>query len=260
MRVFESKRPLYQTVAEQLTAAIQDGTYPVGSMLPTEAELCQQFGVSRQTIREATRLLLQVGMISRHQGVGTRVERSAVAEHYEQRLGSLSDIWQYVKETRRSLLGIRDVAAADAGVPLPGDPQARWRVLEGLRFVGDETQPIAWTRVFVPPAYASVTEAPERDAVPIYSLIETHFGVKARSVRQQISAVAIPADIASHLRVPPGSLGLSMLRQYFSTEGECFEVSISIHPADRYQYTMQLDLAYAGAATPEAGEGQRRPG
>ena len=33
--VFEERRPLYQTVAEQLTTAIEQGTYPVGSMLPT---------------------------------------------------------------------------------------------------------------------------------------------------------------------------------------------------------------------------------
>ena len=65
LKVFEERRPLYQTVAEQLTSAIEQGRYPVGSMLPTEAELCTQFAVSRQTVREATRLLLQLGLVSR---------------------------------------------------------------------------------------------------------------------------------------------------------------------------------------------------
>ncbi|MBI5068263.1 MAG: GntR family transcriptional regulator [Deltaproteobacteria bacterium] len=258
MRVFEAKRPLYQTVAEQLTAAIQAGTYPVGSMLPPEAELCQQFNVSRQTVREATRLLLQLGLVSRHQGVGTRVERQSVAEHYEQRLGSLPDIWQYVKETKRTLLKLTDVAAADAEVALPGDPKVRWRLMEGLRFLEDQARPIAWTQIYVRPAYAAVTEAKERDAVPIYSLIESRFGIKTRSVRQEISAVAIAARVATHLRVPAGSPGLSVLRQYRSTQDEVFEVSLSLHPADRYQYTMQLDLAYAGTQAPEPAPDARK--
>ncbi len=245
LSVFEDKRPLYQTVAEQLSAAIQDGTYPVGSMLPTEAELCTRFGVSRQTIREATRLLLQLGLVSRHQGVGTRVERAQVAETYVQRLGALPDIWQYVKETRRKVLRVADVPARQAAVPLPGDPGESWRMIEGLRFVGDESKPIAWTQIYVFPAYAAVSEAEERDAVPIYSLIEQRYGIKTRTVRQEISAVAISGEMATTLRVPAGSPGLSVLRQYYSTQNEIFEVTLSVHPADRYHYTMQLDLSLA---------------
>lgn len=251
MKVFEDKRPLYQSVAEQLSTAIQDGTYPVGSMLPTESELCTRFDVSRQTIREATRLLLQLGLVSRHQGVGTRVERATVGEHYVQRLERLPDILQYVKQTRRKVLKIEDVPARAARIPLPGDPAARWRVLEGLRFVGDETQPLAWTLVHVHPAYASVMDDEDRDAVPIYSIIERRFGLKTRSVRQEISAVAITPDVAALLRVQAGSPGLSLVRQYLSTQDEIFEVTISVHPADRYQYTMQLDLAFSGESGPD---------
>lgn len=243
LSVFEDKRPLYQTVAEELSKAIEDGTYAVGTMLPTEAELCARFGVSRQTIREATRLLLQVGLVSRHQGVGTRVERATVAEAYVQRLGALPDIWQYVKETRRKVLRVADVPAARAKVPLPGDAAQKWRVLEGLRFAGDEAKPIAWTAIYVHPAYAAVTDAKDRDAVPIYSLVERRFGIKTQTVRQEIRAVAIAGEMAGLLRVAPGSPGLSVQRQYFSTQNEIFEVSVSVHPADRYHYTMQLDLS-----------------
>lgn len=245
LKVFEEKRPLYQTVAEQLTAAIEEGRYPVGSMLPTEAELCTHFGVSRQTVREATRLLLQLGLVSRHQGVGTRVERATVAEHYVQRLTSPADITQYVNETRRKNLRITDVRAVNAKVTLPGDPNARWRMIEALRFVADEKHPIAWTQIYVRPDYAAVTDEKDRDLVPTYALIERRFGIRALTVRQEISAVAIASEVASHLRVPASSPGLSILRSYLSTANEIFEVALSIHPADRYKYTMQLDLAYS---------------
>ena len=243
--VFEERRPLYQTVAEQLTTAIEQGTYPVGSMLPTEAELCERFGVSRQTVREATRLLLQLGLVSRHQGVGTRVERATVAEHYVQRLATPADITQYVNETRRKVLRVADLRAASAKVPLPGEKDARWRVIEALRFVADEKRPIAWTQIHVHPKYAGVTEEKDRETVPTYALVERRFGIRAKSVRQEIGAVAIPSEIANHLRVTAGSPGLSVLRSYISTADEIFEVAYSIHPADRYKYTMQLDLAFS---------------
>jgi DNA-binding GntR family transcriptional regulator len=144
-------------------------------------------------------------------------------------------------------LRLDDVPARDAKVPLPGDPAQRWRMIEGLRFAGTDPKPIAWTQIYVPPAYASVTESEERDSVPIYALVEKRFGIKTRTVRQEISAVAITGDMAADLRVANGSPGLSVLRQYVSTQNEIFEVTVSVHPADRYHYTMQLDLSYAPA-------------
>lgn len=253
LSVFEDKRPLYQTVAEQLSSAIRDGTYPVGSMLPPEGDLCAKFGVSRQTIREATRLLLQIGLVSRHQGVGTRVERATVAETYVQRLGALPDLWQYVKETRRKILRIADVPASRAKVDVPGDPDQLWRFLEGLRFAADEEKAIAWTQIYVPRAYAAVMDEAQRsELVPVYSLVERTFGIKTLSVKQEIRAVAITGEMAVLLKVKGGSPGLAVHRQYISTQNETFEVSVSIHPADRYHYSMQLDLSYASPGSPEA--------
>ena len=245
MSLFAEKRPRYHTVADALSDAIQSGVYPVGSMLPTEAKLCEQFGFSRQTIREATRLLVGLGILSRHQGVGTRVERDAVAQEYVQRLQKISDIWQYVEETRRKVLRVTDVVASKARVVLPGDQTRKWRMLEGLRFVGDERKPIAWTQVYVAPEYAAVTDAKNRDRVPIFSLIEKRYGVKVQRIRQEISAVSVAPDIATPLRVAARSVGLSVVREYVSTQNVVFEVTFSVHPADRYHYTMQLDLAYA---------------
>ena len=62
-------------------------------------------------------------------------------------------------------------------------------------------------------------------------------------VEQRISAVAIPADIAASLRTGPGSAALLVRRRYFAGDGEPIEVSLSIHPADRYAYTQRLTRA-----------------
>ena len=242
VRFFEEKRPLYQRVAERVSNDIRQGVYEVGALLPTEADLCAQFKVSRQTVREAIRLLSELGLVSRHQGIGTRVQRDSVVEAYVQRLGNLSDLWQYVKETHRKVLRVVEVVAAEARVALPGDPKTKWRMLEGLRFVESEKKPIAWTQVYVLPAYAAVTLAKDRDRFPIYSLIEKRYGLKARTVRQEITGVSIDKDVAALLCVAPKSVGLSVQRKYFSMAEEVFEVTISIHPADRYRHTMQLNL------------------
>ncbi|WP_149808438.1 winged helix-turn-helix domain-containing protein, partial [Salmonella enterica] len=55
----------YATVAKDLMAGIANGRYPVGSLLPTEHELCDLYGVSRHTVRAAIDQLLGQGLVSR---------------------------------------------------------------------------------------------------------------------------------------------------------------------------------------------------
>ncbi len=63
--------PKYQVVADALREGIQDGTYQ--KTLPTELALCEQFQVSRQTVRQALSLLEAEQLIDRIQGSGSHI-------------------------------------------------------------------------------------------------------------------------------------------------------------------------------------------
>ena len=73
-----SPQPRYRQLAQTLISEIQSGRYPVGDLMPTEMELCAQFGASRFTVREAMKQLVQMGLVARHAGVGSRVQATAV--------------------------------------------------------------------------------------------------------------------------------------------------------------------------------------
>lgn len=64
---------LVDQVLTVLRANIADGSWPVGSRIPTEPQLVDELGASRNTIREAVGALVQVGMLERRQGSGTYV-------------------------------------------------------------------------------------------------------------------------------------------------------------------------------------------
>ncbi|MEM5447460.1 MULTISPECIES: FadR/GntR family transcriptional regulator [Paraburkholderia] len=66
-------RALSDTVAQQLLAQIDKGTFARGGKLPTEAVLAQQFGVSRTVIREAISRLKNEGVVEPRQGSGVYV-------------------------------------------------------------------------------------------------------------------------------------------------------------------------------------------
>ena len=65
--------PLYKTIAKDIMTKIENNTYPRGELLPTEAKLSERYHVSRVTIRQAMKILVEEGYVSKTQGSGTRV-------------------------------------------------------------------------------------------------------------------------------------------------------------------------------------------
>src|SRR4051794_8756060 len=70
-----NRTSLAEIVRADLRRAIVGGEFPVGVKLPNEDRLCDRFGVSRVTIREAVRGLIEDGYVVRRQGSGTFVTR-----------------------------------------------------------------------------------------------------------------------------------------------------------------------------------------
>ncbi len=68
-----SPLPLYRQLADSLSAAIQRGIYPPGEKLPSEPNLAERFGVTRPTVRQATRLLAERRLVEARRGAGTFV-------------------------------------------------------------------------------------------------------------------------------------------------------------------------------------------
>lgn len=61
-------------VLATLGGRIVSGHYPVSTNLPTEAQLCDEFGVSRTALREAIKMLTAKGLVESRQRAGTRVQ------------------------------------------------------------------------------------------------------------------------------------------------------------------------------------------
>lgn len=70
----ERKR-LPEIVAAEIEAAIMDGAFVVGSQLPSEQQLADQFGVSRNVVREAFKFLKERQLIAIRNGSGAYVTR-----------------------------------------------------------------------------------------------------------------------------------------------------------------------------------------
>jgi DNA-binding GntR family transcriptional regulator len=242
--------PQYILVAQALIKDIEQGRYTVGDLLPPELELCTQFGVSRHTMREAIRKLQEHGLITRQRGVGTRVKTTKPQSRYVQSATAISDLLQYVKDTRlvttRAEAVIADAALAEKIKCQVGQ---RWMYVTGFRYAGKDKLPLALTEVYINPAFADVQKLIGTLKVPVHTLIERQFGAVVVEVRQEIRAIEIAAGPAKQLSVKPGSAGLLITRQYLGANDQVIEVTVNLHPATRFSYVTSLRLQVPALAT-----------
>jgi GntR family transcriptional regulator len=237
----------YAIVARALAEAIAEGRHPVGSVLPNEFELADQFAVSRSTVRAAMRELQASGLVSRKRNAGTRVEARTADRSgggFTQALATIEAVQQFGTETERHVQRVADVVTDNQLAEQLGcRPGRRWLCISSLRVIpGDATRtPICWTDVYLDAAFADEVRARMAGHHEIFgTLIEKISGRRFAEIRQDISAVGVPQEMAEPLKAAAGAHALSIRRQYLFASNEMAEVSLSIHPADRYRYSTRL--------------------
>ncbi|MCA1444168.1 GntR family transcriptional regulator [Ensifer sp. IC4062] len=237
----------YAAIARELTEAIAQGRYSVGSLLPKEVELANQFKVSRSTIRAAMRELLAAGLISRKKNAGTRVEANSIQSDgraFAMSLSSIEAIQQFGAATQRQIQHVDEVIADhELAGKLGCKPGSRWlKVSSVRRILGDDNAlPICWTDVYIDVSFSAKVAPRLEDFHGIFGeLIESIAGRRIIEIRQDISACGLPDHMAPPLLAKPGDHALEIRRQYLLSPASLVEISLSYHPAARYQYTTRL--------------------
>src|SRR4051812_4696237 len=180
----------YLELVDEITSDIRNGTYPVGGSLPTEAQFCEQYDVSRFTIREALRRIEAAGLITKQQGRGSRVISARPPASFIMIGQSEEDVLRYAAGTCvefRKAPG--KVSAPTARKFRLGNPED-WMAFTGVRRIPDTVQPIAVLSVYLRAEYAGVLDDLEQ---PLSSALFLHVveygGLHLTQIEQLISAV-----------------------------------------------------------------------
>jgi GntR family transcriptional regulator len=235
---FFSPFPKYLQVAEILRKRIQR-QLKVGDQMPTEAELCLEFGLSRETIREALRLLDEEGLLNRQPGRGTFVAKTPA--YSEPRLtGLVEDLYRLKQDIEWQVLEKKplelppDIAAA---MMMPPDEMA-YRIVR-LQLYNKE--PLAYHESYLRLEYGLAVAKAALDR-PIILELESSMGVDCREEYHKLDAVAADTHMASALKVNIGAPLLLMTRVLVDKAGRAVVAFHSHYRADRYYYTLKLPI------------------
>lgn len=102
----DSSKPVYLKLRDKIAAAIIEGTYPEGAMLPSVRAFAAQQGANPLTVAKAYQQFQLDGLVEVQRGVGMFVARGAAAKlRSSERAAFLATEWPAIR-TRMSRLGI----------------------------------------------------------------------------------------------------------------------------------------------------------
>lgn len=232
---------LHSRIANTLRTEIAFGQYPVGSLLATEAELRERFGVSRHTVREALRTLSELGLIERRQGSGTRIVARTEPVGYVHRLHTLSQIFEYTRETQLQIADVSIVSLYGQDVAIiPATPGSRWLKVTGVRRMAEGGEDVSSSVIYVHLRFAEALSDIRERSGPIYATIEERTSEKVIETQQEITGGPMPAPAAVALGLRPKSAGIRVVRRYLDASGGPMLTSISWHEAERFTYAITL--------------------
>jgi DNA-binding GntR family transcriptional regulator len=236
--------PRYRELAEALMSDINDGRLAVGERLPGEIELTQQFEVSRHTVREALRVLEDLGLIKRQRGVGTVVQASQVGPAYVQAVRQPDELMQYPQDSRLHVVETGPVVLKRALARKLGCPAgSHWYRISAVRRLITTGVPLCFVEIYVLPEFAAIAKRLGAESAPVYELLAREFQLEIEKVELTISADLVSRETAPILEVEEGSPTLELVRRYLS-RGKPFEVSVSEHPADRFNYSLEFQRGW----------------
>jgi DNA-binding GntR family transcriptional regulator len=220
--------PLYHQLAEQLTAAISDGTLRPGDPFENELAMSDRLSLSRPTVRRAISELVNKGLLVRRRGIGTTVANQMV--HRRAELTSLYDDLEREGRTPRTdvlslVRSAQDDRAAEAlGLP-PGTPLVS---IVRLRYADD--LPLAILRNWLPPAMDDLT-VEQLVADGLYAVLRAR-GIRPTVARQRIGARN--AEERRTLHMSKAEPLVTMTRSAYDADGSPVEFGDHCYRADQY--------------------------
>ncbi|RXZ05727.1 GntR family transcriptional regulator [Klebsiella pneumoniae] len=220
---------IYKSIADRLRLRLNSADFAIGSPLPGEKKLAEEFGVARMTIRKAIDLLVDWGLVVRRHGSGTYVARKDV--HHE----------------TSNLTGLAEVSQVLAFEVMPAPPA----IASLLRIKIDE-------RIYFSRRVRYVDGKPlmlEDSYMPVklfrnlslshlegskFDYIEKECGIIISGNYETLTPVLADKQLARSMNVPEQTPLLRITSLSYSDSGEFLNYSVMFRNASEYQVDYHL--------------------
>ena len=224
--------PVYFQLKNDLVKKIAQGLWKTGECIASERELCEIYGVSRMTIRQAIGELVQEGVLTRLKGKGTFVCEQTVKQQ------DMMSFTEMIKQTGRELR--TEVINFDI-IDTPDDMQDTFMLdkvykIERRRIVDNEC--IAVETVFIPVDYCGHINE-EMLTGSLYKILEG-FGYVINNSNSAINAVCADDEIKELLECEANSPVLKITSKTFTNTDKLLFLEEALYKSDKFSLIVNI--------------------
>jgi GntR family transcriptional regulator len=231
--------PRYYQLKEIIRERIRSGEWPTGSLIPSERELCERYGISRMTARQSITELVNEGLLYREQGKGTYVGRPKIAQQLLRLTGFTEDMRAREQRPGAKVLTAEmwpaDEATAERLRIKTGQPVYR---LLRLRLADAEPLALETSCISFIGCERLLNNDLERDS--LYQLLELAYDVPPLEAEQELEADLASEDEARLLEVAVGSPILRTRRVTTTRRNQPIEYATSVYRGDKYRFYTRM--------------------
>ncbi|MBR3207804.1 MAG: GntR family transcriptional regulator [Bacillus sp. (in: Bacteria)] len=235
----QSPIPMYHQIMGNLKKQIEDGTLAPDTLIPSEREYAERFGISRMTVRQALSNLVNEGYLYRQKGKGTFVSRKKFEQPLQGLTSFTEDMRQRGLKASSQLIDFKKVACPEhllQSLQLSNSEDVY--ELKRIRLANDE--PMAIETSYIPEKFAGELTKDHLTG-SLYEYIEANTGLPIAHAKQELEANVASKEEANVLSISLGDPVLSIARTTYFQNDLPFEYVMSIYRGDRYKLTHTME-------------------
>lgn len=232
--------PLYFQLEQLIMDEIKSGSYPVGSVIPTEKELSQMFEISRTTVRQAISDLVREEQLYRIKSKGTFVSRPKISQEFIQSIQSFNDDVRHAgRNPSTEVLELRVVHLSEevaVHMDLPTDSKAIYL----YRKRSADNNPIVRVETYLPYDSCAFILSHDFNTESLYQVLSAEEETRITHVTRICEARAATAEDVNVLDMKRGRPIHYFHTMGYNRRGKLIEFSVARYRGDQSKFQVEL--------------------
>lgn len=223
----------HEMIANDLAEKIKHQQFCPGDFLPSEKQLSELYGASRETTRKALNHLTELGLIQKLKGKGSLVLDIQKYTFPISGITSFQELNQALGlHAKTKVLRQEKVKAPEYFGKTPITAK-KALFIERLRIIDDAPAVLDQDYLLDPP----ISELPAKVAAnSIYAYLEKQLGLEIDYATKEITVEEVPKDIAKRLDLGPNEPAVIMRSLSYLSDTTLFQLTTSYHRPDKFKF------------------------
>ena len=236
----ESNVPLYYQIIGIIKRGIAANILKPGDMLPSEAELCNAYGISRSTIRQALASLENEGLIYRRRGKGTYISTPKLKRKLESLYNFTSEMREQGLEPKSKILEFKKMKGSFDLIKTMKLMENHSQVFKIVRIRLANEEPLLLETTFIPVYLCSQLTRHTLINKSLYNILMNEYNVQPYCATETYEPIILKSREAEMLGCKPGTMGYFVERIGYLENKEVFEYTQSLVRGDRCKFQVEL--------------------